>query len=255
MYVRLAFAVAAHLDPEILLVDEVLAVGDSEFQKKCLGKMGEVTQSGRTILFVSHNMAAIQQLCNRGIVLHEGKVSFIGDTQAAVSYYGQNVKTHESADLAGRKDRKGAQWLRFYRIGFFDSTDNEISQVLSGQDLNLRFYYKSDRIINSATVNIAFNVRGPFGNYLTNLNNQDVAQTQMQICKEGYFECLWPHFNLRSGSYSCALFCSVNGEIVDWLQSAFSLLVEDGDYFKTGKLTGRDQGDFLVDYKWTSHDA
>jgi hypothetical protein len=77
----------------------------------------------------------------------------------------------------------------------------------------------------------------------------------MQICKEGYFECLWPHFNLRSGSYSCALFCSVNGEIVDWLQSAFSLLVEDGDYFKTGKLTGRDQGDFLVDYKWTSHDA
>jgi lipopolysaccharide transport system ATP-binding protein len=255
MYVRLAFAVAAHLEPEILLVDEVLAVGDSEFQKKCLGKMGEVTQSGRTILFVSHNMAAIQQLCNRGIVLHEGKVSFIGDTQAAVSYYAQNVKTYESADLAGRKDRKGAQWLRFYRIAFLDSADNEISQVLSGQDLNLRFYYKSDRIINSATVNIAFNVRGPFGNYLTNLNNQDVAQTQMQICKEGYFECLWPHFNLRSGSYSCALFCSVNGEIVDWLQSAFSLLVEDGDYFKTGKLTGRDQGDFLVDYKWTSHDA
>src|SRR6059036_3777252 len=87
MYVRLAFAVAAHLEPEILVVDEVLAVGDAEFQKKCLGKMSEVAKGGRTVLFVSHNMAAINRLCRRGLLLEEGHVKFDGDAQTATSMY------------------------------------------------------------------------------------------------------------------------------------------------------------------------
>jgi lipopolysaccharide transport system ATP-binding protein len=84
MYVRLAFAVAAHLDPEILVVDEVLAVGDLSFQKKCLGKMGEVSRGGRTVLFVSHNMAAIENLCSRGVVLHQGALCFDGSSKDAI---------------------------------------------------------------------------------------------------------------------------------------------------------------------------
>jgi lipopolysaccharide transport system ATP-binding protein len=87
MYVRLAFAVAAHLDPEILIVDEVLSVGDAEFQKKCLGKMGDVAQGGRTILFVSHNMGAIQQLCSRVIMLNEGKIAFDDSAGVVVGKY------------------------------------------------------------------------------------------------------------------------------------------------------------------------
>jgi len=87
MYVRLAFAVAAHLEPEILVIDEILAVGDAEFQKKCLGKMNDVAKGGRTVLFVSHNMAAVGQLCNRGIVLSNGKVSFEGAVDEAVNHY------------------------------------------------------------------------------------------------------------------------------------------------------------------------
>src|SRR5262249_47800043 len=87
MYVRLAFAVAAHLNPEILVVDEVLAVGDVTFQKKCLGKMGEVSRGGRTVLFVSHNMAAIENLCTRGVVLNQGKLCFDGSSKAAIQYY------------------------------------------------------------------------------------------------------------------------------------------------------------------------
>src|SRR5579863_359451 len=87
MYVRLAFAVAAHLEPEILLVDEVLAVGDAAFQKKCLGKMGDVAKEGRTVLFVSHNVAAVTRLCNRCIVLSGGRAIFDGETRMAVSEY------------------------------------------------------------------------------------------------------------------------------------------------------------------------
>src|SRR3989344_1442135 len=88
MYVRLAFSVAAHMEPDILLVDEVLAVGDAEFQRKCLGKMEEITRrEGRTILFVSHNMAAIKQLCNRVILLKQGKISFTGDADEVINHY------------------------------------------------------------------------------------------------------------------------------------------------------------------------
>jgi lipopolysaccharide transport system ATP-binding protein len=87
MYVRLAFAVAAHLEPEILVVDEVLAVGDAAFQKKCLGKMSQVSEGGRTVLFVSHNMAAVSQLCKRAIWLHEGRVKFEGSSEDAIRLY------------------------------------------------------------------------------------------------------------------------------------------------------------------------
>jgi lipopolysaccharide transport system ATP-binding protein len=87
MYLRLAFAVAAHLEPEILVVDEVLAVGDAEFQKKCLGKMGDVAQQGRTVLFVSHNMSAILRLTEEAIVLNKGQLIMRGPTQQAVDFY------------------------------------------------------------------------------------------------------------------------------------------------------------------------
>ena len=112
MQLRLAFAVAAHLEPEILVIDEVLAVGDAEFQKKCLGKMGEVAESGRTILFVSHNMGAVQQLCSRAVVLQQGRMHFMGGVEEGISSYLDSARTATSrqewteADAPGNKDLK-----------------------------------------------------------------------------------------------------------------------------------------------------
>ena len=101
MKVRLAFAVAAHLEPEILIIDEVLAVGDAEFQKKCLGKMEEVAGQGRTVLFVSHNMLQVQALCQKGILLDNGKVSFEGGSNTAVNYYLNGLsKTGDDIDVS-----------------------------------------------------------------------------------------------------------------------------------------------------------
>ncbi|RMG77991.1 MAG: ABC transporter ATP-binding protein, partial [Bacteroidetes bacterium] len=94
MKVRLGFAVAAHLEPEILVIDEVLAVGDVEFQRKCLGKMEDVSRSGRTVLFVSHNMGAVRSLCKRGMVLDHGKVSFLGDVEKAVKAYTEKLSSY-----------------------------------------------------------------------------------------------------------------------------------------------------------------
>jgi lipopolysaccharide transport system ATP-binding protein len=128
MYVRLAFAVAAHLDPEILIVDEVLAVGDAEFQKKCLGKMNEITtQAGRTVLFVSHNLEAIRNLCSRCLVLDKGKIIFEGETNEALERYSSVQNTGDVIANKGifNKSRRGSGTLSFTSIKIFDLDDVE----------------------------------------------------------------------------------------------------------------------------------
>ena len=250
MYLRLAFAVAAHLEPEILVVDEVLAVGDAAFQKKCLGKMGDVAKEGRTVLFVSHNMAAVQQLCQSGMVLNEGKVIFLGDISSTINHYIQDVKTVQTINLAERRDRQGSQWLKFTKVAIYDSKGNELQQVMSGQDVLIQLHYESEREMRNVSVLVSFNVRSSQGYLLANLNSVDSGHSLLDIYSEGYFECYWPKFNLRSGSYDCNLFCSVNGEIVDWMQNAFIVHAEDGDYYKTGRLVSRDQGDVLIAHSW-----
>ncbi len=254
MYLRLAFAVAAHLETEILLVDEVLAVGDSRFQEKCLGKMGDVARSeGRTVLFVSHSMAAIQQLCKTGILLDAGQIAFLGSAQQAIARYVESTSSLvRGTELRDRLDRRGNRSLCFTGVAIVDARNNAIDRVLSGEDIRLRFYYESAVEAGSATVNIAFNVYNPQGVLLTNLNSKDVDRMTMPVGRTGYFECAWPRFSLRSGVYTCSLFCEINGQIVDWLQSAFQIHVEDGNFFGTGSLISRNQGDVLVGYDWTA---
>ena len=250
MYVRLAFAVAAHLEQEILIIDEVLAVGDEEFQKKCLAKMRAVATEGRTVLFVSHNMAAVQQLCQRGLMLHQGKLTFCGTIADTVRNYIGHVKTLTCTEVGKRKDRTGSQWLKFTKVVIYDSEGNEISRVLSGQDIFVRLYYESEKEKQNALVFVSFNLRNNQGVLLTNMNSVDSGFSHLDIFRRGYFECQWPKFNLRSGDYDCNLYCSVNGDIVDWMQSAFIINVEDGNFFQTGKLVGA-QGEILIHHSWS----
>src|SRR5690349_15784728 len=135
MYVRLAFAVAAHLNPEILVVDEVLAVGDVAFQKKCLGKMGEVSRGGRTVLFVSHNMAAIENLCKRGVVLEHGKLAFQGTSKEAVHHYlnglsGSQDSTGHIIDLTQATDRRSMIGPLLKRLEFYTDQDRPVIEGL-----------------------------------------------------------------------------------------------------------------------------
>jgi len=254
MSVRLAFAVAAHLEQEILVVDEVLAVGDLEFQKKCLKRMHEVTTEGRTVLFVSHNMAAIQQLCERGLMFHQGQLMYCGTIADTIRNYIGQVKTLALTEVGKREDRTGSQWLRFTRVVIYDSEGHEINQVMSGQDIFVRLYYESEKEMQNALVFVSFNLRNNQGVLLTNMNSFDSGFSRLDIYRSGYFECQWPKFNLRFGEYDCNLFCSVNSEIVDWMQSAFIINVEDGNFFQTGKLVGA-QGEVLIHHSWSCRRA
>jgi lipopolysaccharide transport system ATP-binding protein len=140
MKVRLAFAVAAHLEPEILLVDEVLAVGDAEFQNKCLGKMEEVSSEGRTVLFVSHNMGAIQTLCERGIFLRNGSILANSSASEAVSTYLETLEQFAPIDLAERTDRHGNGQVRLIRAEIIGENTFPITTLITGKPVCFVFY-------------------------------------------------------------------------------------------------------------------
>ena len=141
MRVRLAFAVAAHLEPEILVIDEVLAVGDQTFQRKCLGKIGEVARAGRTVLFVSHNAAAVENLCTKGIVLDHGRLTFAGTQTEAIHHYVHSEGASCGNDLRDRTDRDGSGQLRIVSIDFRDSEGRPVERAMAGRPLEvwLRF--------------------------------------------------------------------------------------------------------------------
>jgi lipopolysaccharide transport system ATP-binding protein len=157
MYVRLAFAVAAHLEPEILLVDEVLAVGDITFQKKCMGKMGDVARAGRTVILVSHNMAAINLLCSRCVLMENGQVTFDGQAAAATArYYAESMKIGaKGEDLLGRPREEGNGKARFVSIGIqpLSSTGEELEAAYPG--CNLRIEIELECLRSFAECNLA----------------------------------------------------------------------------------------------------
>jgi lipopolysaccharide transport system ATP-binding protein len=157
MYVRLAFAVAAHLEPEILIVDEVLAVGDAQFQKKCLGKMEEVGREGRTVLFVSHNMATMSQLCNKGIFLSSGQIACEGTMEKAISnYLMQGVDKFPEIDFKAKSNLyKSDRKLSFSKISVVN-----LDQILSNEiDVRQPFYVRIQYEIFQAVTNLELSVR------------------------------------------------------------------------------------------------
>jgi len=158
MYVRLAFAVAAHLEPEILLVDEVLAVGDINFQKKCLGKMGDVARAGRTVVLVSHSMGAINALCSRCIILDKGGIEFEGSTaEATVRYYAESLNIVGGSNLSARP-RKGSGKARFTSISVqpLDPAGRPLDIAYPGCDLNINIELKCESDFAPANLAIIF---------------------------------------------------------------------------------------------------
>ncbi|MEI7590937.1 MAG: Wzt carbohydrate-binding domain-containing protein, partial [Deltaproteobacteria bacterium] len=155
----LAFAVAAHLEPEILLIDEVLAVGDVQFQKKCIGKIQEVSGGGRSVLFVSHHMPSIQRLCSRSIMLASGHIEIIGDTESVIkSYLGSVIPTESAADLTylSANRRSGSGVARFTRIELLTSDGRSAQEIRQGEPLVVRLHITAERYVDHVLFGFSF---------------------------------------------------------------------------------------------------
>jgi lipopolysaccharide transport system ATP-binding protein len=249
MYVRLAFAVAIHLEPEILLIDEVLAVGDAAFQRKCLGKIGDVAKQGRTILFVSHYMPAIESLCTLAHRLDGGRLVQSGTTQEVVDAYLSSVPTVISASIRLRKDRRGSGKLRFTGMDVAGADGSPASVIQCSQDVEFSVGYTSDDA-DLKNVYMAIDIFALSGQCMLSLNNEMVGVGFGAAPSRGQLCCRIERFPLAPGHYTVTLFCRVNGTIADWLQQAAVLTVEPGDFYGTGRLPTPTLGGVMVRQCW-----
>ena len=236
MTVRLAFAVAAHLEPDILIIDEVLAVGDAEFQKKAIGKMKSISEEGgRTVLFVSHNMVAVEQLCTRLMILENGTVNFIGSVKERINNYLTYNSEINSILLSDRTDRTGNQDFKIDKISFNDGHNS----IVQGKPLKIQLHYLNKSGIDNMKISIT--ICKNFEEKVMNINNHSQGFYFSVDEGEGILSVTIPKLYLISSEYTIDVWTSYNDVVLDYVINAASFDVEPSDVFNTGKALNSNQ--------------
>ncbi len=236
MYVRLAFAVAAHLESEVLLVDEVLAVGDATFQRKCLGKMEDVVQQGRTVFFVSHNMAAVRSLCTTAVTLEGGQIKAMGDVGTCIEAY------------LGEPDARCTAWVevphaasksaQITRIELHNQRRELTSTFGYGDEINLSVHFRSSVATQSARVGLVLSSAA--GDRVLNANMHYLPhEAAARACREGVVECSLGAVPLMAGEYFLSLWFGVHGAETEVLHDVIGFDMHESDPWGTGKLPPR----------------
>jgi lipopolysaccharide transport system ATP-binding protein len=248
MYVRLAFAVAAHLEPEILLVDEVLAVGDAQFQKKCIGKMEDVGKEGRTVLFVSHNMAAIKGLCSYGILLNEGKLILNDQVSKILRKYLSESIAPMLSDRKWTYRHRGDKVLIDSIQLFVDGLPANSVQAGSSCTIRVNFHAVNEEILGSEfSISLMFFSEGQ---KLVNLWTNYYSNKSCKILSDGIAECIIPKWPFRSHSMRVDIYTHIGHETQDWIEECLVFDSYDGDYYGTGIITNADQGVLFLEHMW-----
>ncbi|MEX0711585.1 MAG: ABC transporter ATP-binding protein [Pirellulales bacterium] len=249
MHVRLAFAVAAHLEPEILIVDEVLAVGDAQFQKKCLGKMGQVAEGGRTVLFVSHNMAAVQNLCRRVVHLDKGRVIHDGDTESCIAAYLRSMAPPGSkVDLRQSPQRKSGSRPTLTELEICDVSGELTTCIKAGDALVFKLHYESPHPLTGPAFRVI--VSTITGTRVFTVNTRWNAASLEEAPAHGCAVCTIPGLPLVPGEYVASVGCNENGQTLDFVDGVAGFSVEPSDYFGTGQLPKPMHGATLVEARW-----
>jgi len=244
MTVRLAFAVAAFLEPDILIIDEVLAVGDAEFQKKAIGKMQDISRGeGRTVLFVSHNMAAVKSLCTRGIVLENGEIVFEGDTDESIQFYLKG--NNDGLNFVDFSDRKGTGIVKISQAKAYGVAPDVLPQT--GQLFHLEFELENPNDIPSSRIRFDLRIDDYMGQRIAWLSDNILLLNEENNAKSVIFSI--DKLNLNNGLYYVTTHIMVNNEVSDWIQNAFSFEVTEGDYYGSGRKIPNNQSKVLMDFK------
>ncbi len=251
MQVRLAFSVAAHLEPEILLIDEVLAVGDAEFQKKCLRKMGDVAQGGRTVLFVSHNMAAIENLCPRTIMLEEGRLIKDGATKETIATYMAQGLDSQRQDLSDFSKREGSGEIRITNISLRDGNDRPIALARCGERLKIVLGFIKLRSNFNQRINVGVSCKTMMGAPVFLQHNRMAGVNFINLPESGEFICEIETLNLTPSTYLLSATILVGTDYVDAIRDAFQLTVEGGNYLGGGEVPPPSFGPSLMKANWS----
>lgn len=251
MYVRLAFAVAAHLDPEILLIDEVLAVGDAGFQKKCLGRMGRVAREGRTVIFVSHNMAAVEHLCGRVALLDRGGVRFVGSTTDGLREYikiGVDA-VHGELDLRSHPNRRPGSVPLLKKVTLYDHFGAATTTMTAGQSMRIEFQVEPHACLSQPQFGIG--VDDYLGTRLFSLATFLSASCLPSLDRACTIVCKVDRLPLLTGRYTLSLSAGTWDKLlIDAIDHAIAFDVEPGDYFGNGRLPSGSLGSLLVGSQW-----
>lgn len=261
MKVRLAFAVAAHLDPEILVIDEVLAVGDAEFQRRCLGKMQDVAQGGRTVLFVSHNMPAVSSLCTRAVLMQQGELVFSGDVQDVINRYLQAQTERSETPLAEQTERKGNGVVRFEEIGFSLMPEDPMGNTLYvGQTgyIHLSVQVQDTEKLDQASFVIV--VQDRQHQVLATLHTRFTGKLLGLKTGKQRVTCSIPKVSMIPGKYWVTVRCMLGGEsggtaeLTDHIDQAAFFFVEGGDFYGSGKIPNQKHGTVMLEHSWEVYD-
>lgn len=251
MYVRLAFAVAAHLEPEILIIDEVLAVGDMEFQRKCLGKMNQVARSGRTVLLVSHNMATVQNLCTTAILLSGGRLQHAGDVSEVLATYLQSARSEGDEGWQAAKYRAPDMLPIFQSIVLRNDQGQPADRFQVGAPMTIEMHYDSPVPLNQPVFGVL--VQKLTGEPLFHLQTLSQHKAIPSLPGTGIVRCHVPFLPLMIGSYTLSFVCSTlhtEGNL-DYLERAMTIAVAGADVFGTGRLPPARNGSVIVPAQWS----
>jgi lipopolysaccharide transport system ATP-binding protein len=249
MHVRLAFAVAVHLRPEILIVDEVLAVGDGDFQRRCMAKMDEVARSGRTILLVSHNMGSIQSLCSRVIYLEDGRILHDGAPDEVVARYLDKLQTLAGSSLDDDPDgRPGDGAARVRAVRVLSESRRAVKSVMGGEDLVLEIDYESRS--SGRVASLSLNIYNDAGVAVCAAHTYLTRPDLPPLARRGRFRCRLRRLPLTVGSYRVALAMQIDGKTADHLSRAASIDVAASVFYPTGRALDSQTAAFLLDHAW-----
>jgi lipopolysaccharide transport system ATP-binding protein len=252
MYVRLAFAVAAHLEPEILIVDEVLAVGDAEFQKKCLGKMKDVAKGGRTVLFVSHNLDAIENLCSRAILLRQATLAEDGPVEDVLNEYIHHLPVQNRAiyDMTEHAFRWNTAEPIFKSVTLLDGCREELKEIRTGDPLSLVFSIKTNKRLKLPQLGVGFN--DFLGRRVFSVATYLSSSNLSSVDGECRIHCRIDALPLVPGTYSLSISIGDGGNLLmDAIDDALSITIRPSDYLGTDGHLPHSLGAFAVRSHWS----
>lgn len=246
MYMRLAFAVAAHLDPDVLIIDEVLAVGDAAFQKKCLGRMGEVVLEGRTILFVSHNIPALIALCPKSILLKAGQFVAMGTTSDVLATYISGNAGNSQIELRGRTDRRGDGRARITDMSVTDGSG--AGTIRCGSKLKISVTYESRLALRAPRVMIS--LRDQFNQAVYFLDSEIAGGLPEQLVAQGVITCKTGPLNITPGPLYLNVALYAFEALLDHVTEAMQIDIVPDDFFGTGRMLDRSASVGLLSQEW-----